>query len=210
MWTVWLWFQEIGQLLKYKFLWGRNIPRATSPGLKQPTNADFTLKYWYRKIFQQNLQIFVGNNHGIGQFSLMRNFEKHDWVKFGFHVKAKLKSPTGTSKLHTTPHHTTHHTTRLWRCSPIQKVSVYELDSRDLILDRCVGILSHNRIQKWVSSHKKSTMQQLLGTLAISKGGKNVSHKCNLSFETLYIRQRTSPSASHNTLHNTRMWNSAV
>jgi len=33
MWTVWLWFQEIGQLLKYKFLWGQNIPRATSPGL---------------------------------------------------------------------------------------------------------------------------------------------------------------------------------
>lgn len=71
--------------------------------LKQPTNADITLKYWYRQIFQQNLQIFVGNSHGIGRFSVTRNFEDHDWVKFGVHVKAKLKSPTRTSKLYTTP-----------------------------------------------------------------------------------------------------------
>jgi hypothetical protein len=33
----------------------------------------------------------------------MRHYENHDGVKFGVHVKAKLKSPTGTSKLYTTP-----------------------------------------------------------------------------------------------------------
>jgi hypothetical protein len=33
----------------------------------------------------------------------MSHSENHDGVQFGVQVKAKLKSPTGTSKLYTTP-----------------------------------------------------------------------------------------------------------
>lgn len=96
------WFTATTNVILTKITKGRDTNLDKSC-LKQSTNADFTLIYWYRKIFQQNLQIFLGNSHGIGQFSVIRNFEKHDWVKFGVHVKAKLKSPSGTSKLRTTP-----------------------------------------------------------------------------------------------------------
>ena len=96
------WFTADTNLFLTKITKGRDTKLHKSC-LKQPTNADLTLKYWYRKIFQQNLQIFVGNNYGICRFSEMRNFENHEWVKFRVHVKGKLQSPTGTSKLYTTP-----------------------------------------------------------------------------------------------------------
>jgi len=64
MWTVWLWFQEICQLLKNKFLCGRNIPRATSPGLKMlllPRLYSIrdeceTLTKWNQKVYKQSAQ----------------------------------------------------------------------------------------------------------------------------------------------------------
>jgi len=83
-------------------------------------------------------------------------------VKFGVHVKAKLQSPTGTPKLYTTP---------TGFAVVAVEVSDYELDGRDLILDMCVGILSSQPCPKWISSHKKFTMQQQLETFAMSKDG---------------------------------------